>query len=145
MAHAVQQPIILTSWKEIANYLGKGVRTVQRWEVEFDLPVRRPDARSKGIVHANTAELDEWLARRWTRRNGGGNGNAVLMLNSPHVAKSKNFPHPELLKQVERSRELRERHRELLEELTTTMETLQRHCQNMTTLLQLGMDPPARV
>jgi hypothetical protein len=30
----------LTSWKEIGQYLGKGVRTVQRWEQQMGLPVR---------------------------------------------------------------------------------------------------------
>lgn len=51
---------ILTSWKEIAAYLGKGVRTVQRWEVELELPVRRPNGRDRQIVMAFTDELDNW-------------------------------------------------------------------------------------
>ena len=33
---------VLNSWKEIASYLGRSVRTVQRWEREFGLPVHRP-------------------------------------------------------------------------------------------------------
>lgn len=32
---------VFTSWKEIARYMGKGVRTVQRWEQDFGLPVRK--------------------------------------------------------------------------------------------------------
>jgi hypothetical protein len=52
---------ILSSWKEIANYLGKGVRTVQRWEGTIGLPVRRPTAGNSSIVLAYTAEIDEWL------------------------------------------------------------------------------------
>jgi len=63
-----QQPVLLTSWKEIATYLGKGVRTVQRWEQQFGLPVRRPNERIKGIVHATTDELDAWLAKEWSQR-----------------------------------------------------------------------------
>jgi hypothetical protein len=31
----------LTNWKEIAQYLDKGIRTVQRWEQQMGLPVRR--------------------------------------------------------------------------------------------------------
>ena len=31
----------LNGWKEIANRLGKGVRTAQRWEKAYGLPVRR--------------------------------------------------------------------------------------------------------
>jgi hypothetical protein len=52
---------LLTSWKEIAIYLSKGVRTVQRWERELGLPVRRP-ARSRHIVVATTSDLDGWVA-----------------------------------------------------------------------------------
>jgi hypothetical protein len=54
---------VLTSWKEIASYLGKGVRTVQRWEAEMDLPVRRPAA-DRHIVLAFPEELDAWARRR---------------------------------------------------------------------------------
>ena len=42
------QPHFLNGWKEIANYLGKGVRTVQRYERTLALPVRRPSGRSGG-------------------------------------------------------------------------------------------------
>jgi hypothetical protein len=51
----------LQSWKEIANYIGRAVRTVQRWE-ELGLPVRRPQADTrKSAVYAITHELDTWL------------------------------------------------------------------------------------
>ena len=53
---------LLGSWKEIANYLGKGVRTVQRYEIQFGLPVRRPAGRSRTSVLATRAELDAWVA-----------------------------------------------------------------------------------
>jgi len=33
---------ILSGWKEIACHLGRGVRTVQRYERELGLPIRRP-------------------------------------------------------------------------------------------------------
>lgn len=51
----------LTSWKEIAQYLGKGVRTVQRWEQLIGLPVRRPNGHVKGVVLAFSDELDTWM------------------------------------------------------------------------------------
>jgi len=51
----------LTSWKEISQYLGKGVRTVQRWEQQMGLPVRRPQSHVKGVVLALTDELDLWV------------------------------------------------------------------------------------
>ena len=51
----------LSGWKEIATYLGKGVRTVQRYERYMGLPVRRPAGRSSGSVVATRAELDAWV------------------------------------------------------------------------------------
>lgn len=61
---------VLGCWKEIADHLGKGVRTVQRWERECGLPVRRLNATFKGRVVAFTAELDEWLRQAPTRSDG---------------------------------------------------------------------------
>ena len=56
-----EPPQFLSGWKDIANYLGKGVRTVQRYEWQFGLPVRRPADRSRGAVLATKAELDAWV------------------------------------------------------------------------------------
>jgi len=53
---------ILNSWKEIANYLGRGVRTVQRWERDFHLPVHRPSGHDRSAVIAFPDELNRWLA-----------------------------------------------------------------------------------
>lgn len=55
---------VLNSWKEIAAYIGRGVRTVQRWEHELGLPVRRPHAKMRSIVIALSADIDEWLKQR---------------------------------------------------------------------------------
>jgi hypothetical protein len=55
---------ILNSWKEIANYVGRGVRTVQRWEAQLGLPVHRPAGKDHSAVLAFSSELDEWLNRR---------------------------------------------------------------------------------
>lgn len=54
----------LDGWKDIAGYLGRNVRTAQRWHSERGMPVRRvPSGRSgPGSVFALTQELDEWLA-----------------------------------------------------------------------------------
>jgi len=64
-----QQRPMLTSWKEVASYLGKGVRTVQRWESDLGLPVRRPNDTARQIRVSPDA-LDHWLSTRWscTRR-----------------------------------------------------------------------------
>ena len=60
---------ILNSWKEIANYLGRGVRTVQRWEAHLELPVHRPSGREHSAVLAFSNELDQWLDSRPMRQN----------------------------------------------------------------------------
>jgi hypothetical protein len=59
---SVEQPRFLSGWKEIANYLGKGVRTVQRYERALGLPVRRPAGNATGSVVATKPELDAWVA-----------------------------------------------------------------------------------
>lgn len=56
-----EPPQFLSGWKEIASYLGKGVRTVQRYERQFGLPVRRPAGKPSGSVIATKAELDGWV------------------------------------------------------------------------------------
>jgi len=53
---------IISGWKDIATYLQKGVRTVQRYEREIGLPIRRPAGGSAGSVMATKAELDGWVA-----------------------------------------------------------------------------------
>ena len=50
----------LDSWKEIAAYLRRDVRTVQRWEKDGSLPVRRHRHRVRSGVFAYTSELDRW-------------------------------------------------------------------------------------
>lgn len=53
----------LDSWKEIASYLRREVRTVQRWERERGLPVHRLPGGDKPRVYALSSELDAWLQR----------------------------------------------------------------------------------
>jgi Tol biopolymer transport system component len=54
----------LESWKEIAAYLRRDVRTVQRWEKYEGLPVHRHLHRRVASVYALVAELDTWMASR---------------------------------------------------------------------------------
>jgi hypothetical protein len=65
---------VLTSWKEIAQFLGKGVRTVQRYEAELGLPVRRPSPRDRHIVLATREDLANWLERMQAGDGKGRNG-----------------------------------------------------------------------
>lgn len=54
----------LESWKSIAAYLQRDVRTVQRWEKTESLPVRRVKHEARSTVFAWTDELDEWVLSR---------------------------------------------------------------------------------
>lgn len=54
-------PDRLDSWKAIADYLGRDVATVRRWEKSLGLPVRRvPGGRGRSVF-AFRGEIDEWL------------------------------------------------------------------------------------
>jgi len=55
------------SWKEIAAYLQRDVRTVQRWEKKESLPVYRHMHDKLGTVYAYRAELDAWWNNRRPR------------------------------------------------------------------------------
>ncbi len=66
---ATDNSAVLSSWKEIAAYLNKSVRTVQRWEEGFSLPIRRPVAHNRRIVIAVPAELDSWVQQLGTRNS----------------------------------------------------------------------------
>ncbi|MGE3508094.1 MAG: AAA family ATPase [Vicinamibacterales bacterium] len=54
----------LESWKEIAAYLRRDVRTVQRWERRERLPVHRHHHAALASVHAFSDEIDAWRLRR---------------------------------------------------------------------------------
>lgn len=60
----------LDSWKEIASFFGKQVRTVQLWEKTEGLPVLRQHHKKLGSVFAYRSELEAWQMTRsvgWTR------------------------------------------------------------------------------
>jgi len=50
----------LDSWKEIALYLNRDVRTVRRWEKNQGLPVRRHQHQKGASVYAYRSEIDTW-------------------------------------------------------------------------------------
>jgi tetratricopeptide (TPR) repeat protein len=51
----------LRSWKEIAVFFGKDVRTVKRWEAR-GLPVQRVPGGSRTSVFADTLALEHWIS-----------------------------------------------------------------------------------
>jgi hypothetical protein len=58
------KPELLDSWKEIAVFLNRGVRTVQRWEHDEGLPVHRHNHRKRDTVFAFSSEIRVWLTSR---------------------------------------------------------------------------------
>src|SRR5215468_2696771 len=62
MAQTVEKPRMLNSWKEIALFLDRGVRTVQRWERDLQLPVHRIGKGKRSPVYAFVPELKFWIA-----------------------------------------------------------------------------------
>ena len=50
----------LDSWKDIAAYLGRNIRTCRNWERDLGLPVHRLDDSPKSHVFAYTDEIDAW-------------------------------------------------------------------------------------
>lgn len=56
-------PEKLSSWKEIASFLGVTVKTAQRWEKLRGLPVQRIPGGVKGGVYAIRSDIESWLDR----------------------------------------------------------------------------------
>ncbi len=54
----------LDSWKEIAAFLRRDVRTVQRWEKKEGLPIHRHQHDKLGSVYAYRPELSAWFDGR---------------------------------------------------------------------------------
>ena len=55
---------LLSSWKEIANYLQRNSATVRRWEKEEGLSIHRHSHKSRSGVYAFPGEIDAWRSSR---------------------------------------------------------------------------------
>lgn len=53
---------VIDGWKTISTYVGKSIKTIQRWEKESHFPVHRVPGRQS--VFAIKSEVDEWLERQ---------------------------------------------------------------------------------
>src|ERR1035437_2794521 len=71
----------LDSWKEIATYIGRSVRTVIRWEQDNGLPVHRLPGGHHPGVFAYPCEIDEWL-----RSADNGHERELASAETPHEA-----------------------------------------------------------
>jgi hypothetical protein len=58
------EPRRLDSWKEIAAYLRRDVKTARRWEQREGLPVHRHHHGALGSVYAFVHEIEAWRAAR---------------------------------------------------------------------------------
>jgi TolB-like protein len=54
----------LDSWKEIAAYMKREIRTLHRWEAHEGLPIHRHLHKERGSVYAYKSELDSWWSNR---------------------------------------------------------------------------------
>jgi hypothetical protein len=116
-----QPSAVFTSWKEIAAYMGKGTRTVQRWERDYGLPVLRPNGKTSGIVSASRAELDNWWASHWSHKKKE-NGDLSLA------------PHGNIVpawESIVASRELRRANRELVLRLIESTLSVTEECRQL--------------
>ena len=57
---------LLESWKEIAEYLGRDIKTCQRWEIKLGLPIHRLEGSPRSRVFAYRHELDAWFKKKFT-------------------------------------------------------------------------------
>lgn len=114
---------VLTSWKDIARYMGKGVRTVQRWEMDFGLPVRRPQGSNKKAVLARPSDLDAWVALRCASR--------ASQLISVGKDVSGTFYMASLRAEIATSRQLRQCNRLLLDEMQNELAELRQNLIDM--------------
>jgi hypothetical protein len=109
-------PEFLSGWKEIAAYLRKGVRTVQRYEGQMGLPVRRPAGKAQGSVLATRTELDAWVSAQPFRE----------AFHRERTTPNTSRPSFTALKEgVAKMRRLHQEMSELREELRASVERLQ--------------------
>ncbi len=127
---------ILSGWKDIANYLGKGVRTIQRYERELSLPIRRPAGRPMGSVIATKVEIDAWIKARPLRE--------AFTLSRSTVDNARHLQ--EFHRNIAESHKLREETAKLRSDLSALREALRESVEMLHDRLRLILpeDPAAR-
>jgi hypothetical protein len=130
-AKAVDQTTLLSCWKDIAHYMGTGVRTVQRWEQQAGLPVRRPTSHGqKSQVLLDRRAADAWMASRHLPTIGESRKGARVSA-SPRT--------PGLENDIHASRQLHSTHLALTEQVDRHVRLLTTQCALM---LELSLDAP---
>jgi hypothetical protein len=59
---------LLSTWKEIASYLGVKIRTCYRYEKKYGMPVHRMEDSPKSRVYAYRDELDRWMESNFGKK-----------------------------------------------------------------------------
>src|SRR5258707_6688747 len=117
---------VLSSWKDIARYLGKGVRTVQRWERHLGLPVRRPiGASQKSAVVLYRGDVDAWLATRFSAR--------ALQKDGEEGNQCSRSERSALKEGIRKARELRAANQKLTEQIIASIQVLSERCDLLST------------
>ena len=114
-------PAVLSGWKEIANHLGKGIRTLQRYELELALPIRRLGGKPKGSVFATAEELDAWVSTSLIR--------AGSQISKQIVAFECGSAASDIQEALRKMRRLREEMRASRASLRSTVQMLSRQVQ----------------
>lgn len=84
--NASPRGVHLDSWKEIAAYLKRDIRTVQRWEKREGLPVHRHVHDERGTAYAYSAEIDRWLEAR--RKSHGDDAEVTVSADAASASES---------------------------------------------------------
>jgi len=90
----------LDSWKEIAGWLGRTVRTAIRWEKERGLPVHRVPGGGRHAVFAYRRELEAWLQKggiSWLAANTAADPETISLPAEPADANAVHSPAAEPL------------------------------------------------
>jgi hypothetical protein len=132
-----EESAVLSSWKDIARYMGKGVRTVQRWEHHLGLPVRRPNGAShKSAVLLDRSELDAWLATRFSARS------AVREL-AGKVSEPSDSARNTLKEGLRKARALRDANYALTRQISESIRLLTESCDRLSNhALEVAWCPP---
>ena len=127
---------VLNSWKDIATHLHTSVRTAQRWEMHFELPIHRPSGTHKGPVLAFEKELDRWIHAGGAAKAAAENGHS----EAPALPRRRHEDvKPQVLSAVERAQRMHELAAEIRQRTQKLQEQLERAL-----AIQAKAEPKAR-
>jgi hypothetical protein len=134
MSTTETKPGLLNSWKEIAAYLGRGVRTVQRWE-KMGLPVCRIGFGTRAPVLAYARDIDLWVQKTQALR---------LAVPSPRQHLPINGSLRESMEQARLLRSqlelLREDERKSRQQLIATVVAMEKSCRAKSAVISFQSD-----